>query len=595
MLLVVTLEVVGVIFVRQLETQNLSQFKSQVQLQPYVENEISAQLERSNTKKANDQIADIIGNINNQNITEIRVIDAKGVIRGTSNNADRSMVGQKTTDRNVKDVIYNTRSYQQISYNKTNNTRYFISVVPLINTSGATNNLTGVVYIRANLESVYQNVNNITLIFVVAALIAITIGLFLAVLIARAITRPIEEMRQRTMQIARGDYSGQVQIYGDDELGQLAAAVNDLSVRVEESQELTESERRRLDSVLGYMTDGVLATDRRGRITIVNEMATDFLNLENDQIVGKSILDILDLRGSVTLRDLLENQDPEVLDLSNDEQDLILHASFALIQRESGFISGLVCVLHDVTEQQKIDQDRKRFVSNVSHELRTPLTSMKSYIEALVDGAWKDPNVAPNFLKVTQEETDRMMRMINDLLNLSRMDLGTARLDKEYVNLNELFNHILDRFDMILKNGEKSEKNYTIKRDFTRRDIWVEVDTDKIQQVLDNIMNNAIKYSPDGGVITCRLVETHNHVIMSITDQGLGIPKEAISHVFDRFYRVDKARSRAQGGTGLGLAISKEMVQMHGGRIWVESREGEGSTFYISLPYEPFEEGDAWE
>lgn len=505
------------------------------------------------------------------------------------------MVGQKTTDRNVKDVIYNTRSYQQISYNKTNSTRYFISVVPLINTSGATNNLTGVVYIRANLESVYQNVNNITLIFVVAALIAITIGLFLAVLIARAITRPIEEMRQRTMQIARGDYSGQVQIYGDDELGQLAAAVNDLSVRVEESQELTESERRRLDSVLGYMTDGVLATDRRGRITIVNEMATDFLNLENDQIVGKSILDILDLRGSVTLRDLLENQDPEVLDLSTDEQDLILHASFALIQRESGFISGLVCVLHDVTEQQKIDQDRKRFVSNVSHELRTPLTSMKSYIEALVDGAWKDPNVAPNFLKVTQEETDRMMRMINDLLNLSRMDLGTARLDKEYVNLNELFNHILDRFDMILKNGEKSEKNYTIKRDFTRRDIWVEVDTDKIQQVLDNIMNNAIKYSPDGGVITCRLVETHNHVIMSITDQGLGIPKEAISHVFDRFYRVDKARSRAQGGTGLGLAISKEVVQMHGGRIWVESREGEGSTFYISLPYEPFEEGDAWE
>jgi two-component system sensor histidine kinase VicK len=595
MLLVVTLEVVGVIFVRQLETQNLSQFKSQVQLQPYVENEISAQLERSNMKKANDQIADIIGNINNQNITEIRVIDAKGVIRGTSNNADRSMVGQKTTDRNVKDVIYNTRSYQQISYNKTNNTRYFISVVPLINTSGATNNLTGVVYIRANLESVYQNVNNITLIFVVAALIAITIGLFLAVLIARAITRPIEEMRQRTMQIARGDYSGQVQIYGDDELGQLAAAVNDLSVRVEESQELTESERRRLDSVLGYMTDGVLATDRRGRITIVNEMATDFLDLENDQIVGKSILDILDLRGSVTLRDLLENQDPEVLDLSTDEQDLILHASFALIQRESGFISGLVCVLHDVTEQQKIDQDRKRFVSNVSHELRTPLTSMKSYIEALVDGAWKDPNVAPNFLKVTQEETDRMMRMINDLLNLSRMDLGTARLDKEYVNLNELFNHILDRFDMILKNGEKSEKNYTIKRDFTRRDIWVEVDTDKIQQVLDNIMNNAIKYSPDGGIITCRLVETHNHVIMSITDQGLGIPKEAISHVFDRFYRVDKARSRAQGGTGLGLAISKEVVQMHGGRIWVESREGEGSTFYISLPYEPFEEGDAWE
>ncbi|MGY1575579.1 cell wall metabolism sensor histidine kinase WalK [Pediococcus pentosaceus] len=594
MLLVVTLEVVGVIFVRQLETQNLNQFKTQVQLQPYVENEISTQLERANTKSANSQISDIIGNINNQNITEIRVIDAKGVIRGTSNSTNQNIVGQKTTDRNVKDVIYNTRTYQQVSYNKTTNTRYFVSIVPLINTAGATNNLTGVVYIRANLESVYQNVNNITLIFVVAALIAITIGLILAVLISRAITRPIEEMRQRTIQIARGDYSGQVQIYGDDELGQLAEAVNELSVRVEESQESTESERRRLDSVLGYMTDGVLATDRRGRITIVNEMATDFLNLENDQIVGKPILDILDLRGTFTLRDLLENQEQVVLDLSDDDQDLILHASFALIQRESGFISGLVCVLHDVTEQQKIDQDRKRFVSNVSHELRTPLTSMKSYIEALVEGAWKDPEVAPNFLKVTQEETDRMMRMINDLLNLSRMDLGTARLEREYVNLKELFNHILDRFDMILKNSDKPDKNYSIKRDFTRRDIWVEVDTDKIQQVLDNIMNNAIKYSPDGGIITCRLLETHNHVIMSITDQGLGIPKDSISHIFDRFYRVDKARSRAQGGTGLGLAISKEVIQLHGGRIWVESREGEGSTFYISLPYEPFEEGDTW-
>jgi two-component system sensor histidine kinase VicK len=404
MLLVVTLEVVGVIFVRQLETQNLNQFKTQVQLQPYVENEISTQLERANTKSANSQISDIIGNINNQNITEIRVIDAKGVIRGTSNSTNQNIVGQKTTDRNVKDVIYNTRTYQQVSYNKTTNTRYFVSIVPLINTAGATNNLTGVVYIRANLESVYQNVNNITLIFVVAALIAITIGLILAVLISRAITRPIEEMRQRTIQIARGDYSGQVQIYGDDELGQLAEAVNELSVRVEESQESTESERRRLDSVLGYMTDGVLATDRRGRITIVNEMATDFLNLENDQIVGKSILDILDLRGTFTLRDLLENQEQVVLDLSDDDQDLILHASFALIQRESGFISGLVCVLHDVTEQQKIDQDRKRFVSNVSHELRTPLTSMKSYIEALVEGAWKDPEVAPNFLKVTQKK-----------------------------------------------------------------------------------------------------------------------------------------------------------------------------------------------
>ena len=280
--------------------------------------------------------------------------------------------------------------------------------------------------------------------------------------------------------------------------------------------------------------------------------------------------------------------------------DQILNAYFSTIQRETGFISGLVCVLHDVTEQQKIDRERRQFVSNVSHELRTPLTSMRSYIEALNDGAWKDPEVAPSFLKVTQDETDRMIRMINDLLSLSRMDSGTVKLDFELVNLNELFNYILNRFDMMLKKDnndtrETKSKNYTIKRDFTKRDLWVEIDTDKFIQVVDNIMNNAIKYSPDGGVITCRLLETHNHVILSITDQGLGIPRKDLGHIFDRFFRVDKARSRAQGGTGLGLAISKEVIEMHHGKIWVDSIEGKGSTFYISLPYEEYEGDDLWD
>lgn len=595
LLLMITLEIVGVIFVRQLEQQNLRQFKNQIQLGTYVDNEISEQLGKNNTTSANKQIQQIISDVNNTNITEIRVIDNKGTVRASSDLNEQSIVGQKTTDQAIKNVIYNSRSYQQVNYDQGNNNRYYISIIPLISTSGNSNSVVGALYVRANLESVYSNVNKITLIFFVAASFAIVVGLLLAIIISRAITRPIEEMKKQTMRIARGDYSGHVHVYGKDELGQLASAVNNLSVRVEEAQESTESEQRRLDSVLAHMTDGVIATDRRGRITIVNDMALDFLSADAEHTAGKLILDVLDIRTTYTLRELLENQDDIVLDFSTKTQDLILHASFALIQRESGFISGLVCVLHDVTEQQKIDQDRKQFVSNVSHELRTPLTSLKSYIEALTDGAWKDPKVAPQFLKVTQDETDRMIRMINDLLSLSRMDSGTAKLDLELINLNELFNHVLDRFDMILKTDDNPDKNYTIKREFTRRDLWVEVDTDKFQQVLDNLMNNAIKYSPDGGQITCRLLETHNHVILSVSDQGLGIPKKDLTHVFDRFYRVDKARSRAQGGTGLGLAISKEIISMHGGRIWVDSKEGRGSIFYISLPYEPIDEEDQWE
>ena len=382
---------------------------------------------------------------------------------------------------------------------------------------------------------------------------------------------------------------------GNDELGQLAGAVNNLSVRVEEAQESSDSERRRLDSILSHMSDGVLASDRRGNVTIVNNMALQLLGVENeDDLIGKSIIDVLDIRHDYTVRQLVNGEQREmIIDVSNSGNNLILNAYFSPIQRESGFVSGLVCVLHDVTSQQKEERERKQFVSNVSHELRTPLTSVRSYVEALSDGAWQDKEIAPQFLKVVQDETDRMIRMINDLLSLSRMDAGTTKLNLEYVNINELFNYILDRFDMIIKKEEDpKKKKYTIERYFTKKDLWVEIDTDKFTQVIDNIMNNAIKYSPDGGVITTRLLETHNHVILSISDQGLGIPRKDLGRIFDRFFRVDKARSRKQGGTGLGLAISKEVINMLGGQIWVDSVEGKGSTFYISLPYVPYEEED---
>lgn len=597
LMLMLTLECVGAVFVRQLEHQNLNTFKQSIELPSYVDNSLSEQLARSNTKQANQQIRQILSEVNNNNISEIRVIDNKGVIRGTSDSDNRNTVGQKTTDQVVKATLLNNRSHSENVYDNGNHNRYYVNVIPLVDNSN--NNVIGAVYLRASLESVYANINSITLIYFSAALITIGIGLFLAVLISQEITRPIEEMRKQTLRIARGDFSGQVRVMGNDELGQLAGAVNNLSVRVEEAQASTDSERRRLDSVLSHMSDGVLATDRRGNVTIVNNMALQLLGVDHeDDLIGKSIIDVLDIRHDYTVRQLVNADQREmIIDMSNDGNNLILNAYFSPIQRESGFVSGLVCVLHDVTSQQKEERERKQFVSNVSHELRTPLTSVHSYVEALSDGAWQDKEVAPKFLNVIQGETDRMIRMINDLLSLSRMDAGTTKLNLEYVNIKELLNYILNRFDMIIKNEEAdtSKKKYKIERHFTKKDLWVEIDTDKFTQVIDNIMNNAIKYSPDGGIITVRLLETHNHVIMSISDQGLGIPRKDLGRIFDRFFRVDKARSRKQGGTGLGLAISKEVVNMLGGQIWVDSVEGHGSTFYISLPYVPYEEEDDWD
>lgn len=591
-----TLEIVGAVFVRQLERQNLSNFRQQIELPSYIDNSLATQLGRKNTKKANRQIREILTEVNNNNISEIRVIDNKGIIRGSSNPSNRNMVGQRTTDSTVKNVLATNRSHNKNVYDNDNYNRYYVNVVPLLSNNNA-NNVVGAVYMRASLEGVYSTINNISLIYVFAALVTIIIGLGITIIISREITRPIEEMRKQTLRIARGDYSGRVAVMGNDELGQLAGAINNLSVRVEESQEVSEAEQRRLNSVLSHMSDGVLATDRRGNITIINETAQQLLDVnDDDNVIGKSLLDILGIRKDYTMRELVDDDVQQILIDNSDTSGMILSAYFSVVQRESGFVSGFVCVLHDVTSQQKEDQERKQFVSNVSHELRTPLTSVKSYVEALSDGAWKDAEIAPQFLKVVQDETDRMIRMINDLLSLSRMDSGTVKLNLEYVNINELFNYILDRFDMILKKEtDPQQKKYTIQRKITQKDLWVEIDTDKFTQVIDNIMNNAVKYSPDGGVITARLMETKNHVIMSIADQGLGIPRKDIGHIFDRFFRVDKARSRKQGGTGLGLAISKEVVNLLGGQIWVDSIEGKGSTFYISLPYVPYDEGDEWD
>lgn len=579
----------------QLEQQNRKNFSSQIALPTYIVPALGQKLILNNQANADSQIHAVLTDINNQNISEVRVIDAKGTIRGTTDVNNQQIVGQKTTDNNVKNALSQQR-YEKDIVEADNGQRYEIVTTPITTVQDGRSAVVGVAVVRANMESVYQSINSITKIYLYASVVAIILGIIMSIVISRAITRPIEEINQQTRLIADGDYSGQVKIYGNDELGQLAQAVNVLSERVEESTAASESERRRLDSVLAHMSDGVIATDRRGIVTIINEGALNLLGIESlEAAVGNSILDILSIRGEYSLRQLLETQEELVLDLSGAEHELILHAYISLIQRASGFISGLVIVLHDVTEQEKIDRERRVFVSNVSHELRTPLTSVRSYIDALVDGAWQDPEVAPSFLKVTQDETQRMIRMINDLLALSRMDSGTTKLELEYVNLNELLNYILNRFDMIIQKDDQPEKQYSIVREFTEKDIWVELDTDKFTQVVDNLMNNAIKYSPDGSEITVRLLQTNNYAILSVTDQGLGIPRKDIARIFDRFFRVDKARSRKQGGTGLGLAISKEVVTLLGGRIWVDSVEGKGSTFYISLPFEKYDEGDDWD
>ena len=433
------------------------------------------------------------------------------------------------------------------------------------------------------IEAIKQSVLNRDFIFILI-LVGFILVVTLLLLENRRDNKRLKEINQKIKDLIAGDYSRVLDTQGSSEITNITNNLNDLSEVIRLTQENLEQESKRLNSILSYMTDGVLATNRRGQITMINDMAKKQLGVQKEDVLNKSILELLKLEDEYELRDLI-TQIPELMIDSQDANGeyLSLRVRFALVRRESGFISGLVAVLHDTTEQEKEERERRLFVSNVSHELRTPLTSVKSYLEALDEGALYDP-VAPDFIKVSLDETNRMMRMVTDLLHLSRIDNATSQLDVELINFTAFITFILNRFDKM--RSQDDEKKYELVRDYPINSVWIEIDTDKMTQVIDNILNNAIKYSPDGGKITVSMKTTDDQMILSIKDQGLGIPKQDLPKIFDRFYRVDRARSRAQGGTGLGLAIAKEIIKQHNGFIWAKSEYGKGSTFTIVLPYD---------
>ena len=433
------------------------------------------------------------------------------------------------------------------------------------------------------IEAIKQSILNRDFIFILI-LLGFILVVTLLLLENRRVYLRLKKINPRVKHLIAGDYSRVLDMQGSSEITNITNNLNDLSEVIRLTQENLEQETKRLNSILSYMTDGVLATNRRGQITMINDMAKKQLGIVKEEALNKSILELLKIEDEYELRDLITQIPELMIDSQNANGEyLSLRVRFALIRRESGFISGLVAVLHDTTEQEKEERERRLFVSNVSHELRTPLTSVKSYLEALDEGALYDP-VAPDFIKVSLDETNRMMRMVTDLLHLSRIDNATTRLDVELINFTAFITFILNRFDKMRSQDE--EKKYELVRDYPINSVWIEIDTDKMTQVIDNILNNAIKYSPDGGKITVSMKTTDDQMILSIKDQGLGIPKQDLPKIFDRFYRVDRARSRAQGGTGLGLAIAKEIIKQHNGFIWAKSEYGKGSTFTIVLPYD---------
>ncbi|AMD23362.1 cell wall metabolism sensor histidine kinase WalK [Listeria monocytogenes] len=591
LLIIVAMQVIGAYFVRELEGQLEKNFQdsitNSITLLDYNAREEIIKNSDNSVKLQND-IRELLVDYSraSSNLIEVRIVDDKGKILGTSNLNNQGIVGQKSNDPLVKRTLsLGTTSEDKIYKDESNkNNRVWVNVSSIKNKG----QVIGAIYLVADIESVYKQVDDITNIFITGTLIVMIITAVLGILLSRTITKPIIEMKRQAYAMARGNYSRKVKVYGVDEIGELADSFNTLTKRVQEAQAMTEGERRKLSSVLAYMTDGVIATDRRGKVILINTPAEKMLRVKHESANGRSIIDVLDIGDTYQFEDLMEVDGSLTMDRSTLDKPYVLRANFSVIQRETGFNNGVIAVLHDITDQEKVDQERRDFVSNVSHELRTPLTSMHSYLEALSDGAWEDKEIAPRFLEVTQNETERMIRLVNDLLKLSRMDGGREQLEKSFVNFTDFFNHIIDRFEMMKK------ETIMFKRHIPREPVIIEIDEDKVMQVLDNIISNANKYSPDGGRISFYLKKFEDEIEVSIADEGLGVPDEDLANVFDRFFRVDKARSREMGGTGLGLAIAREVIEAHGGRIWAERNKTKGTIIKFTLPYSDLPEDD-WE
>ena len=614
---IISLQLIGLFFTTQLRNSNINTFEQNIIEQEKILNyHVREELDKINGSNNNDNskvlgdnlvpddstkssrdsksgIAKLVSEFNIQKLLLVNVIDNDSKILATSSkNGNDEYLAKRSFDPLVSQVIKTGESIKQIQNNADSNKRVWIYVSPV----KKDNEVVGVISLMADIESVYQEVNSISKIFIVGTILSILITTVIGFVASKTVTSSIEKMSSQVKKMALGNYGTVVGIDADDEIGDLAKVFNQISKRIEEEQAVTETERRKLATIIESMMDGIITTDNNGKIILINTSAEDMLGGRDDEIfIGKDVLKILNITEYESIEEILEAEDSLLVNTSKTDEELLLRAEISKIEKEdkedltqmSTELEGYIIVLYDVTDQERQEKERREFVSTVSHELRTPLTTMNSYIEALEEGVLEDKELAPQFIDTIHKETTRMIRMVNELMQLGKMDIKEEHYEKEFIDINKMLEQITDRFALT-----HPEKNFI--KHIPKSPIFIEGDQDKLTQVFDNIVNNAIKYSPNGKNITIRVRQNyhHNRVSISIKDEGVGIPLVHIDKIFNRFYRVDKSRQRSMGGTGLGLALAKTIVEAHKGRIWAQSREGYGSIIFVTLPCEQID--DEW-
>lgn len=577
LLVFLAMSIVGIYIVNQLEeiqlNMNIKNMEARIR-------SIIASYESLSSGIWDENIEEIKKTINsvqvgyNENIYVILNDENRTIIAGSVEESigvsafNNNKINNYILTKSMDGTFYHIAPTEQ--FEGSENPRFYHMCFP-VQTDG---NIRGYIYLINNIDYIYDTVNESKQIMTQATIIALTLTIFLGLILSTSITGPIKELTVKAKQMSLGDFDQKVNVKSDDEIGQLGNMFNYLIDQLKRSMSNLQQEKSKMETTFTYMADGVLTVDSSGNIIHANPVAKNILSIKNtDEKFDDAIVRLKD---NISM-DYIKFKGYRGTDLVEKEGETY-DIDYAPFMNNKNEIGGVILVFKNITEQHRIDKLQKEFVANVSHELKTPITTIKSYAETLLDGALEEKNIAEEFLNVINSESDRMSRLVSDLLRLSRMDYEQTKWHKEKINLQDMVNLIVKKLQIQIKN-----KNINMHMNVPD-ELNIMFDKDGFEQILLNIAGNAVKYTPDKGNVWIDAKRNNNNVVVSIKDDGHGIPKQDQARIFERFYRVDKARARGLGGTGLGLSIAKQIAEAHNCTITVNSEIDEGTEMIITIP-----------
>ena len=506
---------------------------------------------------------------------EIIILDNFANVIGTS--GSQALIGRRLIRDEITRALAGNLS-DDVRLDPENQERRYYLAFPISNDDS----IIGVIYLSGSLQPVDDTLNEVKTIMLTGVAIALAVSLFLGVVLTRTITMPIKDVTDQAYYMARGDYSRSIKVETTDEIGRLGETFNYLANQLSHTIDEMSSEKSKVEAIINNMSDGIVALDGQGHLIQINPAARGHIKKLQFQVpaLNRSGFTLLrSLIGSNEMRNFIRRQKPLTAEITGGSPEYIMEVKIAPFKVDKGKLDGTLIVLHDITRERELTKRQEEFVADVSHELRTPLTTVKSYVETLLDGASEDQAVRKRFLDILASETDRMVTMVKDLLVLSRMDSSQVFWDCAEIDLLELTLEAVDQ----LKH-KASDKIPRIEIEIEPKSPAIFADRDKVMRVFSNLLSNAVRYTGPEGEIKISSEIEENFAVIAISDTGSGIPEEELPRVFERFYRVEKTRSRDFGGTGLGLSIARKVVEGHGGSIWIESQVGIGTKVSFTLP-----------